>query len=229
MNRGLWRALIVLLAVAGAVILYRQNASWQTPDQLLTWGAGYGTAVLIIAIITASLTCGITASWFLILTPLLFAPHWSALITTIGFALGTLGGYCVARFVGGAWAARFRDRRAHRFLLRHSSLLALFGVRLAPASPHSLISYAAGLAHVPLPRLLLATIAALAVKSYVYASAVRQTINAQTAAEAINATTLLWLVAIAALSIIGHLLTQRYSRRNRAGHVVGNQVSLEKS
>lgn len=218
----------MLLALLGALWLYRQGGAWQSPDQWLAWGAGPGTAALIVVIIAASLTCGLTASWFLIVTPLLFATHWSAAITTAGYVLGTLGGYTVARFVGGEWAARFRDRRMHRFLLRHSSFLALFGVRLAPASPHSLINYGAGLAEVPLPRLLLATLAALALKSYVYATAVRQTVNTRTAADAVSATTVLSLLAVAALSVAGHLLKQRYFNRGGGGRNVRQQVSLEK-
>ncbi|MCA1626405.1 MAG: VTT domain-containing protein [Acidobacteria bacterium] len=230
-TRHIWRIALVLLAVAGAVALYRQRGAWQTPEQLLAWGAGYGTAALIVAIIAATLTCGLSASAFLIVTPLLFAPHWSAAITTAGFALGTAGGYTVARLAGGAWvAARFRDRRMHKFLQSHSSFLALFGVRLIPASPHSLISYAAGLAAVPLPRLLAATLAALAIKSYVYALAVHQAMSAGAGTDAaVGVTTLLSLLAVGALALLGHLIKRRYFRNDLIGNQLGKPVSLEES
>ncbi|MGH9943696.1 MAG: TVP38/TMEM64 family protein [Pyrinomonadaceae bacterium] len=227
--RNLWRGLLLLLAVVGAIALYRQGWRWQSPDQLLSWGAGCVTALIIIAIITATLTCGLTASIFLVITPLLFPPHWSALITTIGFTLGTLGGYLVGRFVGGEWAARFRHRRLHRFLTRHSSFLALFGMRLVPASPHSVISYAAGLAEIPLPRLLAATFAGLAIKSYVYASAINQTLNAESPAGVLNTTTLLSLLAVAALAFAGHMFQQRMFANAHVVSAVEGRIDLKKS
>jgi len=230
-SKYIWRMLLVLLAVVGAIVLYRQHGAWQTPEQLLAWGAGYGTAVLIVLIIAATLTCGLSASAFLIVTPLLFAPHWSAAITTIGFALGTIGGYTVARLAGAAWvAARFRDRRMHKFLQNHSSFLALFGVRLIPASPHSLINYTAGLAAIPLPRLLGATLAALAIKSYVYALAVHQATRAgATTDAAVGVTTLLSLLAVGALALLGHAIKRRYFRSDLIGNQIGKPVSLEES
>ncbi|HKP71995.1 MAG TPA: VTT domain-containing protein [Pyrinomonadaceae bacterium] len=206
-----WRVAVVLLAFVVAVMLYRRGGVWQSPEQLQRWGAGYATALVIVAVMAVSLTCGVTASHFLILTPLLFAPHWSALITTTGGVAGAAGGYAIARFVGGAWAARFRHGRAQRFLETHSSFLALFGLRLAPFCPHSFINYAAGLARIAFPRFIATTFIALAVKSYVYAAAVQNTIGAGSASGVLSAPAVLSLFAVAALAIVGHILTRRYT------------------
>jgi uncharacterized membrane protein YdjX (TVP38/TMEM64 family) len=206
---GVWRITVLLLAIVVAVLLYSRVGMWSSPEQWQTNGAGFITAFVIVLIMTASLACGLTASYFLILTPLLFPLHWSAAITTTGCVLGAAGGYLLAGFVGGAWAARFRNGRVQRFLSTHSSFLALFGLRLAP-SPHSVVNYAAGLARIPPARFLIATLAAMAIKSYVYATAVQNAVGAGSAANAVSAPVVLSLFAVAALSLFGHVLTRRY-------------------
>ncbi len=206
-----WRAAVALFVAAVAVALY-VNRDWlQQLAWLQTWGAGAGTALLVVAVAALLLTCGLTASAFLILTPLLFPPHLSALLTTAGFTLGAAGGYAVARFVGGRWAARHHGGRVHRFLTGHASFLALFSLRLAPASPHSLVNYAAGLAHLSFARFMLATAAAMALKSYVYALAVHNAVSAAggEAGDAVGARTLLALLGVALLALAGHFLSRK--------------------
>ena len=212
-RRGtVWRAAVAVFVVAVAVVLYFNREWLQQLAWLQTWGAGAGTALLVVAVAAVLLTCGLTASAFLVLTPLLFPPHLSALVTTAGFTLGAAGGYAVARFVGGRWAARHHGGRVHRFLIAHASFLALFGLRLAPASPHSLVNYAAGLAHLGFARFMLATAAAMALKSYVYALAVHSAVSAAgtDAGDAVGARTLLALLGVALLALAGHLLTRKF-------------------
>jgi uncharacterized membrane protein YdjX (TVP38/TMEM64 family) len=201
-----------LFVAAAAVVLYLNREWLQQLAWLQTWGAGAGTALLVVAVSALLLTCGLTASAFLVITPLLFPPHVSALVTTAGFTLGAAGGYTVARYVGGRWAARHHGGRVHRFLIGHASFLALFGLRLAPASPHSLVNYAAGLAHIGLVRLVAATAAAMALKSYVYALAVRNAVSAAggEAGDAVGARTLLALLAVALLALAGHFLKRKF-------------------
>lgn len=205
-----WRIAVVLLAVVVALLLYSRGGMWSSPEQWQANGAGLITALVIILIMTASLTCFLTASYFLILTPLLFPPHWSAAITTTGCVLGAAGGYLLAGFVGSSWAERFQQGRVQSFLSTHSSFLALFGLRLAP-SPHGFVNYTAGLARIPLVRFLAATLAAMAVKSYVYAIAVHHAVGAGSAVNAVSAPVVLSLLAVAALSLVGHVLTRRYA------------------
>ena len=208
-----WRVAVTLFIAAAAVVLYANREWLQQLAWLQTWGAGGGTALLIVAVAAVLLTCGLTASAFLVLTPLLFPPHLSALLTTAGFTLGAAGGYGVARFVGGRWAARHHGGRVHRFLNTHASFLALFSLRLAPASPHSLVNYAAGLAHLDFARFILATAAAMALKSYVYALAVQSAVGAAggRADDAVGLRTLLALLGVALLALAGHFLSRKFS------------------
>jgi uncharacterized membrane protein YdjX (TVP38/TMEM64 family) len=168
--------------------------------------------ILIICAITATWAFALPASIFLFITPLLFAPHWSALITTSGYALGAAVGYAVARYVGGSWVERFRDGRLHRFLMRQSSFMVLWAIRLIPFTPHGIINYGAGLAKIPFLRFILATTVAMAAKSFVYAEAVHRLAKGKSLLEAMNWTTMLALTAVAALSLAGHWIHRRYLR-----------------
>jgi uncharacterized membrane protein YdjX (TVP38/TMEM64 family) len=181
-----------------------------TPENLSELRVNAWAPALIICAMTVSWAFALPASIFLFITPLLFPPHWSALITTIGSALGSALGYFVARFVGGAWVDGSRNGRLHRFLMRHSSFMVLFAIRLTPSSPHGFINYGAGLARIPFLRFVLATTLALALKSYVYAEAVHRTVGAKSLFDALSAKTTLSLLAVATLAIVGHWLHRRY-------------------
>jgi uncharacterized membrane protein YdjX (TVP38/TMEM64 family) len=222
-GRTAWRVAVVLPVFVVALALYGRGGAWSAPEQWRAGGASLFTACVIVLIMAASLTCCLTASYFLILTPLLFPPHLSAVITTAGCVLGAAGGYLFARFVGGNWAERFRDGRARRFLSTHSSFLALFGLRLAP-TPHGVVNYAAGLARISPARFLFATLVAMGLKSYVYATAVQAAVGAGSAATAVGAPVVLSLFGVAALSLVGHVLTRRYAALRVAPASISNRL-----
>jgi uncharacterized membrane protein YdjX (TVP38/TMEM64 family) len=207
-----WRLLLTLAVILCAVALYRRSGLWESPERLREYGFGMKAAALIVLIMASAWAFALPASALLIVTPLIFPPQLSTLITTTGCALGAGVGYAVARFVGGSNVERFRGGRLWRFLTRHSSFLALFGIRLTPGVPHGFINYTAGLARIPFTRFLLATTAAMAIKSYVYAMAVHSTFEAQTLSDALSARTLLSLLAVALLALAGHVLQQRHAR-----------------
>jgi hypothetical protein len=52
----------------------------------------------------------------------------------------------------------------------------------------------------------------MAIKSYVYAQAVHNTVGARSLGDALNARTMLSLTAVAALALAGHILRERYKR-----------------
>jgi uncharacterized membrane protein YdjX (TVP38/TMEM64 family) len=212
-RRDKWsRTLIGFSLVLLLLLLYWWSGLGRlmTPENLSELRVNVWAPALIICAMTASWAFALPASIFLFITPLLFAPHWSALITTTGCLLGSSLGYAVARFIGGAWVDRFRDGRLHRFLLRHSSFMVLFAIRLTPSSPHGFINYGAGLARIPFVRFVLATTLALSIKSYVYAEAVHHTVGAKSLFDALSAKTMLSLMAVALLALVGHWLHLRY-------------------
>lgn len=213
----LWRTLAFVSFVATALVFYYYWAGLDArPEQWREMGHGAEAAVAIVLLMAFAWAFALPASYLLFVAPLLFPPHVSAAITTVGCALGTAVGYAVARYFGGAWVERFRDGRLARFLSRHSSFLALFSIRLAPASPHGFINYAAGLAAVPFARFVLATTAALSIKSYVYAQAVHSAVEAESLSDALSGRTLLSLLAVALLAMLGHVLHRRLTRSGPA-------------
>lgn len=222
--RQRWRLLVVLSAVALVAALYLRGGLGASAEAWREAEAGPGAALLIVLVMAVTLACGISASHFLLLAPLLFAPHWSAAVVTAGATLGAACGYAVARFAGGAWVEKYRDGRLLRFLATHSSWFSLFGLRITPFCPHSFVNYAAGLARIPPARFLLATAAAMLIKAYVYALAVRQTVGAVAGTEALGASTALSLFAVAALAFVGHLLHRRLFGTEKAPGVVVNQI-----
>ena len=228
-RRKLWRAVVLVASIALGVSLYRWSGLWHSPAQSPMMGlSGAAAAATIIFAMAAAWAFALPASAFLFVTPLLFPPHWSALITTTGCALGTAVGYAVARFVGGAWVERFRDGRLRRFLTRHSSFLVLFGIRLTPSSPHGIINYAAGMGRVPVLRFVAATTAAMAIKSYVYATAVHNTVGATSLMDALSGKTMLSLFAVAVLALVGHALRHRYMNIDNESAYIHQPVSVEK-
>jgi uncharacterized membrane protein YdjX (TVP38/TMEM64 family) len=210
---GRWARILLTVAVVCVIFaVNRGSGLWELPERLRELGVGGRTAALIILVMAFMGAFALPASAFLFITPLLFPPRVSALITTAGFAVSTGVGYAVARFVGGPWVERSRDGRLRRFLARHSSFLVLFGIRLTPSSPHGFISYAAGLAAIPFARFLVATTAAMAIKSYVYAEAVHGTVGAKSLTDVVSAKTLLALSSVALLAFVGHALGRRFAR-----------------
>ena len=210
---SLWRKLFVISVVAAVLFFYYQSGVWQTPERVRELGYGVQAAAAIILLMGIAWAFALPASAFLFITPLLFPPHISAAITTVGCALGTAAGYLVARYVGGSWVEHFRGGRLARFLTRHSSFLALVGIRLAPGGPHGFINYAAGLAGIPFVRFVVATTAAMSIKSYVYAQAVHHTVGAKSLNDALSAKTMLSLLAAALLALAGHALRLRFQRQ----------------
>lgn len=204
------RALLLFALILLVVFVFRESGLWEAPERLRDYGAGWGTAALIVLIMASAWAFALPASAFLLITPLLFSPSVSTVITTTGCAVGAGVGYMIARYVGGWRVERFRDGRWMRFLTRHSSFFVMFGLRLVPGSPHGIVNYAAGLAAVPFARFLISTCFAMAIKSYVYAAAVHGAAEAATFGETLDSKTLAALFALALLSIAGHLLRNRF-------------------
>lgn len=223
-RRHLWSAAMLVAAVIVGFSIYRWSGLWDAPERLQQIGGG-PAAVTIILAMAAAWAFALPASIFLFITPLLFPPHWSALITTTGCALGTAVGYTVARFIGGPWVRRLRGKRLYNFLHRHSSFLVLFGIRLTPSSPHGYINYAAGLARIPFFRFVFATTAAMAIKSYVYANAVHYTVGAKSLMDALSVKTMLSLSAVAVLSFAGHVIHTRYLRSKEQASKVSGEMA----
>lgn len=179
-------------------------------DNLRALGANPWTPALIIIAMTGAWTFALPASVFFFITPLLFSAPVATAVICIGSAAGTTMGYVAARWIGGPWVERFREHRVTKFIERHASFPSLFAVRIFPSSPHGFLNYGAGLLKIPLLKFLLATLLAVGIKAYLYATAIANSVGASTIQEALNWQTVTALTALGVLGIAGHILQKKW-------------------
>ncbi len=65
----------------------------------------------------------------------------------------------------------------------------------------------------PFVRFVVATTAAMAIKSYVYAEAVHNTVGAKSLTDALSVKTVLSMFCVALLALAGHALSRRFARQ----------------
>ncbi len=176
-------------------------------------GGNFWTFTLIIVAMTGAWTFALPASVFFFITPLLFPSLLAVGIICLGSATGTTMGYVAARYVGGPWVERFRDHRVTKFLQRHSSFASLFAIRIFPSSPHGFINFGAGLVQIPFFKFLIATLCAVGIKAFLYATAISESVGASSVGDALNWKTLSALFALGLLAIAGHILHRRWQKR----------------
>lgn len=205
------RSLVLFLVfVLALVALFQTGLNDEIRfEKLRQLGENPLTPVLIVLAMTASWTFALPGSVFFFVTPLLFGALEATGIVCLGSALGTLGGYASARYVGGPWVQRFGNHRVMKFLERHSSFASLFAVRVVPSSQHWLINYGAGLLKIPVGKFLLATVSAVAIKAFLYAKAIQGSIGASNIRDALNWETVAALVVLGALAVGGHIWQRR--------------------
>jgi len=199
-----------LLFVAGLVLYFTTGLNELiTPERVKPLANHPLTPLFIVLSMAAAWTFALPGSVFFFVTPLLFAPPEATLIICAGSAAGRFLGYGTARFVGGPWVERFHSHRVTQFLSRHSSFASLFAIRIFPGSQHGLINYGAGLVKVPIVRFLVATIAAIAIKAFLYAKAIEGSVGASNVQEALNWQTVTALSLLGLLALGGHVLGRR--------------------
>jgi uncharacterized membrane protein YdjX (TVP38/TMEM64 family) len=205
------RSIFFALLFVGGLVLYFTTGLNEliTPERVKPLANHPLTPLFIVLSMAAAWTFALPGSVFFFVTPLLFAPPEATLIICAGSAAGTFLGYGTARFVGGPWVERFHSHRISQFLSRHSSFASLFAIRIFPGSQHGLINYGAGLVKVPILRFLVATIAAIAIKAFLYAKAIEGSVGASNVQEALNWQTVTALSLLGLLALGGHVLGRR--------------------
>lgn len=201
---------IGLLAVLFVLFMQSGLREQMSVDNLRELGANPWTPALIIIAMTGAWTFALPASVFFFITPLVFSAPAATAVICAGSAAGTVMGYVAARWIGGPWVERFREHRVTKFIERHASFPSLFAIRIFPSSPHGFLNYGAGLVKIPLLKFLLATLLAVGIKAYLYATAIVNSVGASTIQEALNWQTITALTALGAIGIAGHLLQQKW-------------------
>jgi len=205
----LWLRLAILVILGLAFIL--SGAQNQISiERLRAIGANPVTALVIVVVMTVAWAFALPGSAFFFVTPFLYEPLASTVILTIGCATGTTAGYIAARFVGGPWVEPYRNLRVTTFLHRHSSFAMLFAVRVFPGSQHGIINYSAGILKLPFGRFLSATMVGVAIKAFLYSTALQGSVRALSIRDALSWPTVTALIAFAAIGLGGHIVMRRW-------------------
>lgn len=204
---------IGLLAILFVLFMQSGLREQVSVENLRDLGANPWTPAMIIVAMTGAWTFALPASVFFFITPLLFSAPIATAVICAGSAAGTTMGYVAARWIGGPWVERFREHRVTKFIERHATFPSLFAVRIFPSSPHGFLNYGAGLVKIPLLKFLLATLLAVGIKAYLYATAIANSVGASTIQEALNWQTVTALIVLAALGITGHIVQKKWGLR----------------
>ena len=209
-NKSLWiRTAIGLTVFAVALALFLASGIREDValERLRELGSDPMTPVLIVLAMTGAWAFALPGSAFFFITPLLFPPAEATAIITLGSMTGTTAGYLAARYVGGPWVDRARSSRWNRFLSRHSTFGMIFTLRIVPGSQHGILNYGAGALAVGFFKFLGATILAIAIKGFLYATAIQQSIGASNIRDALNPETISALLILAALGVSNNGVT----------------------
>jgi len=201
---------LLVLVCVGVLLHVLDVFDWR---ETLQWARGHAQhwwlAAALIAAQVVLFMFALPGSTLLWLVAPLYSPVVATAILTLGGSLGGLAGYYVARRMTARQLAPLRRHRLFRFLENHADFLALLGVRLLPAFPHSVINYGAGVLRLPIAAFLAAAALGLGVKSFLYASVIHAVAQAEFS-EFARLDTVLALLALAALAFAGRAFWRRF-------------------
>jgi uncharacterized membrane protein YdjX (TVP38/TMEM64 family) len=200
-----------MLITVGIALAALGIVEWR---QALEWARGHSHGwQLPVAIVLAQLalyTFGQPGSTLFWVAALLYSPSVATLMLTAGGTSGALGAYLFARRLTQPDPARAQP--VFRLIERHGDFFTLCALRILPGMPHSVINYASGMLALPLLRFLFATALGLAIKSYLYASAIDGAIETATPSDLLRIEVLGPLIIIAFVLLLGRFAVNRAAR-----------------
>ena len=201
-----WLLVLVCVGVllhALDVFDWRETLQWAR-GQAQHWWLAAGLIAAQVVLFMFALP-GSTLVW---LVAPLYPPLQASAILTLGGSLGGLAGYFLARRMTARQLAALRRHRLFRFLENHADFLALLGLRLLPAFPHSVINYGAGVLRLPIAAFLAAAALGLGFKSFLYASVIHSAAQAELS-EFARGDTVFALLALGVLALAGGAVRRR--------------------
>ncbi len=166
------RTKLLLITLLIALGIYLEIAGWLDAQQLLAYARGYAQhwwLILILIVLQSVLfTFALAGSLFLWIAAPLYPPPMATFILAAGGTLGGLGAYFFSEYLTADWIQRIENSRAYKLLHAQDSFFTLFAMRVFPAFPHSLVNYSAGILKARLSHFIIAAIAGISIKSYVY-------------------------------------------------------------
>jgi uncharacterized membrane protein YdjX (TVP38/TMEM64 family) len=150
---------LVLAAIAGWVVLHRDQINLATLDAWLAWLGPWAPIghMMLFALGTVAFVPGVV---FSLAGGALFGPFWGSLWNLAGATLGATLAFLVARYIAGEWVARNAGGLLKRLIdgVDAEGWRFVAFVRLVPLFPFSLSNYVLGLTRIPLHHYVIATL-----------------------------------------------------------------------
>jgi uncharacterized membrane protein YdjX (TVP38/TMEM64 family) len=154
---------LVLAAIAGWVVLHRDQINLATLDAWLAWLGPWAPIghMMLFALGTVAFVPGVV---FSLAGGALFGPFWGSLWNLAGATLGATLAFLVARYIAGEWVARNAGGLLKRLIdgVDAEGWRFVAFVRLVPLFPFNLSNYALGLTRIPLVDYGIATLVCMA-------------------------------------------------------------------
>jgi uncharacterized membrane protein YdjX (TVP38/TMEM64 family) len=204
-----------LLLVPAVVVVGLGVSAWQpfTVPELLEFGRqAAGVPMLAVAVVLAMVllfSFGLPGSLGLWLIAPFYPPALAILLLLAGSVGGALGAYFLSSRLRGGWQPEGFSLRVTNLLARRSDLVTQTALRVLPGFPHAAVNFPAGMLRLPLPTFLAAAAIGLAIKCWVYVTAIHGLVAAAERGSGVGAATLAPLLILSVLLLLGNWVRQR--------------------
>ncbi len=154
-SSGLWRPLLLLIAVVAAILAARSMGLAARIDSVKAWIEGFGSLGPLVFVLVYSLgvVLALPGSLLTVVAGALFGPWIGVATVSLASTLGAGLAFLIARYFARESAARWlsrseRFRRLDRMTAEHGAVMVAV-TRLVPLFPFNLVNYGFGLTQVP--------------------------------------------------------------------------------
>jgi len=210
------KLIIVALMISAGILL--EIAGLLDAEKMLSIARQYSDqwwlVLILILLQTVLFTFALAGSFFLWIVAPLYPPAMATFILAAGGTLGGVCAYLFSRRLTDDWVARIENSHAYRLLHKQDNFFALFALRVFPAFPHSLVNYSSGILKVKLSHFILAAIAGLSIKSYIYCVVIYNAATTSSYEELLDVSTYGPLILLSVISLAGVFIKYRLTKND---------------
>jgi len=194
---------LITLVIVGVILEYFEVIDWRS---VLAWAQGHNQQVwlpffliLLQAILFMFALPGSSILW--IAAPI-YEPLLATSILVTGSTLGGLAAYWFANQTQSPILHHVRQQPLFSQLKKRSDFISLFGLRVFPGFPNSVINYSAGILKLPLSTFIISAILGLGIKTYLYCNVIYKAVSTPSVSELVHIETIGPLLLIVLLALL---------------------------